>query len=302
MKSLVESFIDYLDVERGASLHTRKAYLRDLRQFRSFLNAGRKKEICMEKASESDILGFAGGLHSTCGKASIARKLSSIRSFFSFLVRKEFIKKNPAGMVESPKLEKYLPAVLTVEETEALVTAPYNIRKKTDIKTVLRDRAVLEALYSTGVRVSELAGIRIGDLDLSGSTVRVMGKRGKERIAMLGSFSLAAIKDYISHLRKGAGGNDPLFTGKGGKHLSQRTIERIVKKYALLSGIAKTPTPHSLRHSFATHLLDGGVDLRAIQELLGHASLSTTQRYTGASLKRLMEVYDKTHPRANVLK
>lgn len=308
MNDPVGSFMDYLEVEKGASAHTRESYLRDLRQFASFLNAGAKKGIPVEKAGEGDIVKFAASLHPVCKKTSVARKLSSIRSFFSFLVRKGMIKKNPAETVSMPKLGKYLPTVLTVEEASALVTAPGWAAKKSDpcetsdAEAFLRDTALLEVLYSSGMRVSELVGLTLGDLNLKDGIARVLGKRRKERLCILGSFAREAVRTYISRKRKGAGKKDPLFAGKGGRHLSRRTVERVVKKYAILSGIAKTPTPHSMRHSFATHLLEGGVDLRAIQEMLGHASLSTTQRYTSTSLKRLMDVYDRTHPRANILK
>ncbi|MBI5599125.1 MAG: tyrosine recombinase XerC [Deltaproteobacteria bacterium] len=313
MDDLIAAFLNYLDVERGASPCTKEAYRMDLRQFERFLsNAAGKgskgKEVDFRKIGEAGILAFAGGLSPVCKKASIARKISSIKSFFAFLSRKRIIKKNPAGLVAGPRVERRLPTVLTVEEAAELMKgpakAPVKFRTGSTVKlnavlSVLRDRAILEVLYASGIRVSELVGLKVKDLNLEEGTAKVMGKRRKERIILLGRYAVAALKDYMTVERNDAGGSDALFAGSYGARISQRTVERIVKKYALSSGIAKTPTPHSLRHSFATHLLDRGVDLRSIQEMLGHSNLSTTQRYTRVSMERLMEVYDRAHPRAN---
>jgi len=301
MKELVESFLDYLEVEKGASINTRNSYLLDLGQFEAFLKRTLpQKKIDVGKVRAGDIIAFAGSFHALCKKTTISRKLSSIKSFFKFLIRKGFVKKDPASGVALPRREKHLPAVLTVEETECLMEAP---QKGVDLLAAfLRDRAMLEVLYSSGIRVGEMTGLSMGDLDIAGGTIMVFGKRKKERICHLGSFAKEALKDYMSFSRKGAERKDPLFAGKDGRCISARTVQRIVKKYALLSGIAKNPTPHSLRHSFATHLLSSGVDLRAIQEMLGHVNLSTTQCYTSVSMERLMDVYDKAHPRANISK
>jgi integrase/recombinase XerC len=318
MKTLVKEFDTYLATEKNASVHTRKAYLRDLAQFESFLKGSgghgasrtalRDGAVDVTAIDPGSVTAFTASLFMDCRKVSIARKLSTLRSFFRFLVRKGIIETNPAELITSPKIEKYLPTVLTVEEAKGLVEAPMDSTgrrgKGRSVITVLRDWAVLELLYSSGIRVSELVGLRLIDLDLEAGTIRVMGKGGKERVALVGSHAQEALKLYLSEQREGAGGaggaeqDAPLFTGRGGGPLSQRTVQRIVENYTKKSGIDKRPTPHTLRHSFATHLLDAGVDLRVIQEMLGHANLSTTQRYTKVSIQRLMEVYDKTHPRA----
>jgi integrase/recombinase XerC len=321
MKTLVNEFDTYLATERNASVHTRKAYLRDLAQFESFLKGSgghgasgialKDGEVDVNAIDPGAVTAFTASLFMGCRKISIARKLSTLRSFFRFLVRKGIIETNPAELITSPKVEKYLPTVLTVEEATGLVEAPRDTPGRRGrgrkVKAVLRDWAVLELLYSSGIRVSELVGLRLMDLDLEVGTIRVMGKGGKERVALVGSHAKEALKQYLSEQREGAKGavgtggvgqDSPLFTGRGQGSMSQRTVQRIVENYTKRSGIEKRPTPHTLRHSFATHLLDAGVDLRVIQEMLGHASLSTTQRYTKVSIQRLMEVYDKTHPRA----
>jgi integrase/recombinase XerC len=324
MKALIEKFDTYLAVEKNASVHTRKSYTRDLRQFEGFLKGYPKLKPKLKlledgqldvRAIEAGALSaFVASLYGAVKKASIARKLSTLRSFFRFLAREGIVKTNPAELVSSPRVEKYLPMVLTVEEAKGLVEAPTapvqgsgegfgKKAKDRPVKTILRDWAVLELLYSSGIRVSELVGLNVRDLDLEEGFVRVTGKGRKERIALVGSHAQGAIRLYLkeSGTKEGKGQKGqktPLFTGRQGAPISQRTIQRILKTYTKKSGIDKRPTPHTLRHSFATHLLDAGVDLRVIQEMLGHASLSTTQRYTKVSIKRLMEVYDKTHPRA----
>jgi integrase/recombinase XerC len=280
MAGLIEDFLKYLEVEKGASPHTLNNYRRDLEGFVAHV------PVVLTGVKESHIISLAGKLRSERKKSTVARKLSAIRSFFKFLERKGLVKKNPAALISCPKIEKRLPAVLTVEEAKEFVESPASAR----------DRAILEVLYSTGARVSELAGLDTGDINLNDSTVRILGKGRKERIAVLGSFALKALKYYMEKER--GFGQGPLFTGRSGRRITPRTVERLVKKYALSSRIAKTPTPHSIRHTFATHLLDGGADLRIIQELLGHARLSTTQRYTKVSVARLMEVYDRAHPRS----
>ncbi len=311
MKALIEKFDTYLAVEKNASIHTRKSYTRDLRQFEGFLKGYPKLksledgEVDVRAIEAGALTAFVASLYGAVAKVSIARKLSTLRSFFRFLAREGIVKTNPAELISSPRVEKYLPMVLTVEEAKGLVeapTAPVEALRAKDrpVKTIFRDWAVLELLYSSGIRVSELVGINVRDLDLEEGSVRVTGKGRKERIALVGSHAQGAIRLYLkeSGTKEGTGRKTPLFTGRQGAPISQRTIQRIVKTYTKKSGIDKRPTPHTLRHSFATHLLDAGVDLRVIQEMLGHASLSTTQRYTKVSIKRLMEVYDKTHPRA----
>jgi len=200
--------------------------------------------------------------------------------------------------VPTPKADRFLPSVLTAEEAEALVTAPGKGGKDKRKQAVLRDLAILETLYSTGIRVSELSGLDMGDVDLVEGTIKALGKGGKERICFLGSYAAGSLGAYIKECRAGASWDAPLFLGRGLGRMTQRTAQRVVKACVKKSGINKTPTPHSLRHSFATHLLDAGVDLRAIQEMLGHSKLSTTQRYTKVSISSIMAAYDKAHPRA----
>lgn len=290
---LVEGFTTYLAVERNASPHTRQAYQGDLSQFHAFLvEDGRYgQDPDAKEIDEAAVTSYVYRLHQGRRKVSIARKLSSIRSFFRYLIRKGITERNPAEGVPTPKIEKYLPVVMSVEEAGSLVEASGLNEKKRSV----RDLAVLEVLYSSGIRVSELTGLDLKDLDLSAGTVRVLGKGGKERIAYLGGRALSSLEAYL--LERGAS-DGPLFIGMDGKRITPRSVQRLVKECALLSGISKDPTPHALRHSFATHLLDAGVDLRAIQEMLGHEKLSTTQRYTKVSLSSLMEAYDKAHPRA----
>ncbi len=304
MTGLIDEFLTYLAVERNYSLHTRLAYSRDLRQFFDFLKGlpGFKGAgpFDISAVDEDAVRGFVQDLYYRCKKASIARKLSSIRSFFRFLSKKGFLRKNPAELVPSPKVEKYLPSVLTVEEAFSLVSAAKS--RPATIEN-LRDRAIIEVLYSSGVRVSELTGLKLKDLDLEGATIRVSGKGQKTRIAFLGGEAVTSVRAYLQARGgegKGSsiGADTTLFTGRGGRAISARTIQRIIKKYAALGEINKSPTPHSLRHSFATHLLDAGVDLRSIQEMLGHTKLSTTQRYTKVGMERIMEAYDRAHPRA----
>ncbi|MBW7956847.1 MAG: tyrosine recombinase XerC [Deltaproteobacteria bacterium] len=295
LKRLIEDFGSYLAVERNSSPNTRLGYMRDLEQFRSFLaeNRGLGEDPDISRIDEAAVISFVYSLHGGRKKVSIARKLSSIRSFFRYLRRKGLAARNPAENVPTPKTEKYLPAVLTVEEASALVESPATEDGR---KTARRDLAILELLYSSGIRLSELTGLDLEDVDIEAGTMRVLGKGSKERIAYIGSKAREALMAYLDErgMRKG-----PLFTGKGKSgRVSQRTVERLLKLYVFRSGIMKDPTPHSLRHSFATHLLDAGADLRSIQELLGHSKLSTTQRYTRVGIAALMEAYDKAHPRA----
>lgn len=295
MRGLIAEFMTYLEVERNASVNTRLGYSRDLDHFCRFLASSRGGVVPgADAVVEADISAFAGALHMRCKKITAARKLSAIRSFFRFLVRKRLLIRNPAEFVPMPKVEKTLPPVLTVEEAVSLIEAPQH----SDALSALRDLAILEVFYSAGVRVSELTGLRMKDVDLDRATIRVLGKGGKERIAYLGSYALDSLRKYIGRDRQTAGRDEPLFTGRGEAAVSQRSVQRLVKKYVLDSGIDKTPTPHALRHTFATHLLDAGVDLRSIQLMLGHSKLSTTQRYTRVSVASLMDSYDKAHPRA----
>jgi integrase/recombinase XerC len=293
----IKTYKNYLVSERNYSEHTVRAYITDLIQFMNFLKKNNlpadKKNKDITRIEEIDIREFIGRLYNKNSKASISRKLTSIRNFIEFLIREGKIVKNSAKLVPIPKGEKRTPAFLTVDEVFLLIEKP-------DDNQVLglRDRAILELLYSSGLRVSELNGIKIGDTDLTSSFVKVLGKGGVERIVPIGSKAIDAINYFLEKRDELTPKVDYLFVNSRGGRLSVRSIARIVKKYANLSGIPKNVSPHVLRHTFATHLLGSGADLRAIQEMLGHKSLSTTQRYTHASIEKIMEIYDKTHPRA----
>ena len=229
-------------------------------------------------------------LHRRNKKSSIARKVSALRSFFKYLVREKLVPSNPAKNVSTPKIEKSLPIALTVDEAFRLMESPAE-------KSRFRDRAILELLYSSGIRVGELVGLNMNQLDLDLGIVKVMGKGRKERIVPVGTKAVEALKAYLME-RGDLGDEEPVFINHRGGRLTARSVGRLVKKYTKRSGIFRKISPHSLRHTFATHLLDAGADIREIQEMLGHVSLSTTQRYTHLSLGKLMEVYDKAHPRS----
>ena len=227
-------------------------------------------------------------------KSSIARKLSAIRSFFRYLNKKGFITGNPARLVATPRREKRLPAVLTADDALRLLSVP---GRQNDDNTALRDRAVLETLYSTGIRAAELIGMNRNDISREDRLIRIRGKGRKERIVPIGRTALGSLDAYLAQKKEGAD-KPAVFTGRAGNRLTVRTVQRILENSRKKLGLAQKASPHTLRHSFATHLLEAGADLRAIQELLGHASLSTTQRYTHVNLDSLMEAYDKAHPRA----
>lgn len=301
MGTHLSAFLDYLKYERGASENTLDAYSRDLRKFFSFLKeAGpNEKYPDVEVISIEDIRGFIGRLFRGKQKRStIGRNLASIKSFFKYLVKKDILEKNPADLVSSPKIENRLPTTITVDEAFSLVEAP-----KSDKPLEKRNRAILEVFYSTGIRVSELVGLDLDSVDFDTGVIKVLGKGGKERISLLGSKAMAALNDYLTNGRERLINKDTcseraLFLNARGARLTPRSIERIVDRYVKIAGVNKKISPHSLRHSFATHMLDSGADLRSIQEFLGHASLSTTQKYTHVSVDKLMEVYDRAHPRA----
>src|SRR3989338_1785885 len=298
MEEYKRAFDTYLSVEKNASKYTRENYLRDVTQLEFFLKdrgfcLNNNGDVDADKIGENEIKLFLGHLYKSHKKASIARKLASIKAFFRFLMKKGFLAKNPAELLSSPKIEKYLPTVLTVDEAAALVET---IKGQ---KLQKRDKAILEVLYSAGIRVSELAGLNMKDVDIVSGIIKVIGKGNKERVAILGEKAREALKAYLEEGSRVKGQEgEPVFLGTRGERITPRAVQRLVRDSADISGISKHPTPHSLRHTFATHLLDAGVDLRAIQEMLGHASLSTTQKYTKVSVQRLLEVYDKAHPRA----
>jgi integrase/recombinase XerC len=298
MKDFIKNFERYLSVERNASRHTIVNYLMDLKQFDSFL---KEKGFCIESGEidisrirEDHIKVFAGSLYKRCKRISIARKLSTLKTFFRYLMKHGVIGSNPAEFIASPKIEKHLPTVLTFEEATGLIEAPSN----EDI-IELRDRAILEMLYSSGIRVGELVKLDVRDVNLDLGVIKVMGKGRKERIVPVGKVALETLKRYLSRRKEIIkASNETLFLSKHGRRIYPRAVQRVVARYARISGIAKRPTPHSLRHTFATHLLNAGADLRAIQEMLGHSSVSTTQRYTKIGIDSLIKVYDNAHPRA----
>ena len=296
MNELIARFQKHLEDERRASPHTVKNYLSDLRFFEEYLG---KSGVRIEQATNVHIRGWLGTLAVDQKATSRARRLASVKSFYKFCQRKRLLAANPAKAVKTPKLPKTLPKVLPVEEVFALMDAPTE-------KTVLglRDRAILEVLYGGGLRISELCGLDLGDLDPRGRVVHVMGKGSKERICPLNEAAFEALEQYLA--RRGEllfephpkQAPDALFLNFRGGRLTPRSIARHLDKYVLEAGLARNASPHAMRHSFATHLLGAGMDIRSIQELLGHSSLSTTQRYTEVSWDKLQEVYDKTHPRA----
>lgn len=288
----LESFLSYLLYERKRSEETVKGYRSDLLDFLDFLKGEGVESF--EEVTYHHLRSYIGLLSQKgLKKASVARKVSSIRSFFKWLRKEGYIEKNPSALLSSPKYRRPLPRWLTEEETMRLLEAP----GKEDPQGI-RDRAIVELLYSTGLRIGELLRLRLSDLNLEQKLIRVKGKGGKERLVPFGEKAFLALKDYLS-IRDALGPKeDFVFLNRFGKRLSPRWVQKSLKVYALKGGIFKMVTPHLLRHTFATHLLDRGADLRAIQELLGHSRLSTTQRYTHVTTTRLMEVYDHAHPRA----
>ena len=299
-QGLIQQFLHYLSMEKNSSPHTCRNYLKDLEQFERFLKGSGtalspEGEIAIEKVDRLAIRKYLSFLHRKNKKSSIARKLSTLRSFFRYLVREQVISTNPAKPVSTPKIEKHLPTTLSVDEAFRLVESPSRGERAREAE--LRDRAFLELLYSSGIRVSELVGLNLDRVDRDLGIVKVMGKGRKERIVPVGTEAIEALKAYLDV--RGAGEDEsPLFVNLRGGRLTARSVARLVKAYARDSGIFRQISPHSLRHTFATHLLDAGADLREIQEMLGHVSLSTTQRYTHLSVGKLMEVYDKAHPRS----
>ena len=291
MKAAIEQFCSYLESERNVSAHTLAAYQSDLSQFAAFLSS-QKGVSTPEQVDHLTLRHYLAQLHKGHAKSSVGRKLSAIRALFRFLVREGRLAKNPAELVATPKKEKRLPFHLNIDQVTALMGAP-----PVSGELASRDRAVLEILYSCGIRVSELTGMNVGDLDLQGGLARVLGKGGKERLVPVGSCARQAAAAYLEE-RGGPAPDAPLILNARGGRLTRRSVGRMVDAHMLLIATMRKVSPHTLRHTFATHLLEGGADLRAIQELLGHASLSTTQKYTHVSIDRLMEVYDKAHPKA----
>jgi integrase/recombinase XerC len=293
----VQCFATHLEAEKRASPHTRRAYLADLAQYAAFL-AERGEPLV--PSSPTLVRAFVASAAASAGATSLGRKLSTLRSFYRFLVREGLAPGNPARAVASPRRPKRLPQVLPEEEVAALVEAPPALAGP----LALRDRAFLELLYGSGLRVSELTGLDVPDLDLAQGLVRVLGKRRKERIVPFGAQAAEALRRWLEEGRPALAAASPRTAGEAvflnhrGGRLTPRSVARRISQWVLAAGLPRHVHPHVLRHSFATHLLGNGADLRGIQELLGHASLSTTQRYTHLDWKRLAEVYDRAHPRA----
>ncbi len=289
MDKYIEKFIRYLEIEKNYSGHTILNYKLDLEDFRKFIG-----ETSLEKIDYLSIRKFLAILkEKNLGSRSVGRKLSTLRSFFKFLTKEGYLKLNPLLIVSSPKLDKHLPQFLTEEETAKLIESAF--AKDTSDERGLRDRAILETFYSTGMRISEVVSLDTEDVDFISGVVKVMGKGRKERIVPIGDAAIACIRKYLDRRRKQS---DVVFLNKNGKRITTRGVRGIVEKYIRIAGIRKGISPHTLRHSFATHLLNRGADLRTVQELLGHANLSSTQIYTHLSTERLKTVYDKAHPHA----
>jgi len=286
MNRYIEKFMTYLEVEKDSSPHTVLNYRLDLEEFLAFLGS-----TPVEKADYLTLRKFLAELRTKNPRPrTMARKLSSLRSFFRFLHREGLVKQNPAALLLSPKLDKTLPQFLSEEEAAKFVEAPGD-----HTETALRDRAILETLYSSGIRVSELVGLNIEQVDLIGSVVKVLGKGKKERLVPIGAPAVIAIKNYLDVRTRSA---QALFLNKDGRRLTDRGVRLVVDKYIKKSAVNHHASPHTLRHSFATHMLDHGADLRSVQELLGHASLSTTQIYTHLTTDKIKKIYDAAHPRA----
>ncbi len=293
----IERFLRFLTAERGASPLTLKSYREDLRQLEEFLRSAG----CRTPGEASSVIlrRFAAGLHAAGYAAtSVARKLASTRSFYAFGQREGWVPANPAKPLRSPKRSRKLPKFLTGEEIGRLLAAPQPSQAGG-----LRDRAILELMYSSGVRVQELANLNDADLDLRGGTIRVRGKGRRERMGIVGSHAQRAVQAWLTArpqpaLSSSKSAPRPLFTNKFGGRLSVRGVARLLEKHLAVAGLSRRASPHTLRHSFATHLLDAGADIRSVQELLGHKSLVTTQIYTHVSTTRLLDAFDKAHPRA----
>lgn len=285
--ALVEEFLSYLRVERNASPLTIRNYGADIAAFCAWFEVKTKQRCDWTRLDQFHLRGYL--VHLTerhFDRATIHLKMSALRSLFKWLVRAERVKQSPVVGLTLPKKARKLPKFLTIQQIEALLAAPENVR----------DKAILEVLYSAGLRVHELVQLNDDDVDLLGEVVRVRGKGKKERLAPLGGPAIEALQKYLDFRQRSARG--PLFVNRFCKRLTARSVQRMLKKYLLAVGLDPSLSPHKLRHSFATHMLDAGADLRSVQELLGHANLSSTQIYTHITPERLKKVYEKAHPRA----
>lgn len=298
-KKLIQEFAEYLSVTKGRSDNTIKAYVGDVGEFFDFIFEERSK-VRLDEITRLDVRAWLFKMRAKNLNVSLARKLASIRSFFKYLIKDGRLDGNPALEVEAPKFPKKQPRFLNVDQAFALVEAP-----DPESTVGLRDRAVLELAYSAGIRAGELVGLNIEDIDLKQGLARVMGKGGKERIAPVGRKAVEALNEYLAvrdeFVKPGTPDSEKaLFLGVRGGRLNDRVLRRMVEKYVKTISLETGLSPHSLRHTFATHMLEAGADIRAIQELLGHESLSTTQKYTHLNLDHLRAVYDRAHPRAGL--
>jgi len=303
MNELIEHYIHYLQYERNASPHTVRNYRSDLLQFRDFLAQGQPDaKVSLKTIDALRVRGFLAFLfEKEKKKTSIARKLAAVRAFFKFLSRERALAENPAAAVSTPKLARTLPRIMTEEEMNDFLDRVGQAAQSGE-PALVRDRAILELLYASGLRVSELTGLDLRHVNFGDEIVLVRGKGNKERIVPFGTKARAAMTAYLPAREKVLQENKTreaaLFLNARGGRLTPRSVDRLLKKYVRQFGPNVKVSPHSLRHAFASHLLAEGADLRAIQEMLGHKSLATTQKYTQVSIKQLMDVYDKTHPKA----
>ena len=310
MRGYLQPFLDYLRLNRNLSRHTVRAYESDLAQFLAFAAENLGREPLVEDFDHRLVRGYLASIYERRqASSSSARKLAAVRTFARYLRREELLDGNPGTLVSPPKVARRMPVHMAEDEVGALLAAP-------DAATPLglRDRAILELFYASGLRLSELVGLDLEDVNLSSRMVRVLGKGGKERIVPFNPAATTAIRSYLPGRRelqlrdrtggapstrdRGRGRNDPLFVNYRGGRLSSRSVARMVQRYVALVGAQRGISPHALRHTFATHLLERGADLRAIQELLGHSRITTTQRYTHVSAAQITELYRRTHPRA----
>ena len=317
MKEIIEQFVRYLRYEKNASPCTLREYRRDVTQFYEFLTPPGEKTLPLEQVDHKIVREFVSSLYDrNLERSSIARKLAALRTFFKFCMREGWAKQNPARMVSGPRLPKRLPRVLSAEEMNAFLDnlasppsgragrkTPTQKEREEEKLLLRRDRAILEILYGSGLRVGEAVGMDMINVDLHGQLLRVLGKGRKERIVPYGNKAKQALENYWPVreeilARSPAPDRQAVFLSGRGRRLTTGSVRHLVKKYARLSNVNWDLHPHALRHAFATHLLADGADLRAIQELLGHVSLSTTQRYTQATIEQLMATYDKSHPHA----
>lgn len=299
MHSAIAQFLRYMVTERNASELTIKSYREDLFSFVEWLEATRGRVPHPDALTPQDLREFQAALQKAdYARSSIARKLAALRSFYKFAMREGLASSNPAKPLRNPRKQRKLPHVLSDDEVGRLLLAP-----PADKADGLRDRAILETMYSAGLRVSELVGLQDGDLDMDDHIVRVRGKGRKERICPLGSFAIKAIRAYARKRKRSdktdaLGRKAPVFVNRFGNLLTTRSVGRMLEKYLAVAELDSRTSPHTLRHSFATHLLDRGADIRSVQELLGHKSLATTQIYTHVSAANLRKVYERAHPRA----